>query len=67
MFRTISRNFRCILSGFELVPRQLRFLRQCLTRGWADSDLWSLDLVLAKEIAPVSNASSKPFTATQCT
>lgn len=32
--------------------RSVRFLYQRLTRGWDDSDTWSLDQPLAKLIAP---------------
>jgi len=33
-------------------PRRLRFAFQRLFRGWDDSETWSLDVPLAKNIAP---------------
>lgn len=32
--------------------RPIKFLRQRLTRGWDDSDLWNLDYVIIKFIYP---------------
>lgn len=39
-------------SSVRLSKRSLRFLWQQLTRGWDDSETWSLDYSLGKIIAP---------------
>lgn len=36
----------------RLIKRSIKFFFQRLTRGWDDSDTWSLDYSLAKLIAP---------------
>lgn len=36
----------------KLVKRDMRFLQQRVTRGWDDSETWSLDYSLAKLILP---------------
>ena len=48
MFNRLRRRFR------RLIPsrRDLRLWRQRMTRGWDDSETWSLDYSLAKVIAP---------------
>lgn len=40
------------LLDWHLIKRRFRLLYQRLTRGWADSDTWALDLVIAKFALP---------------
>ena len=37
---------------WRLIPRNIRFLFQIITRGWCDADTWSLDHTIAKFTLP---------------
>lgn len=41
-----------LLRLLKSIPQRIKFLWQRLTRGWDDSDLWSLDYTIAKFALP---------------
>lgn len=48
----IKKVYRWLREPWRLKKRSFRFLQQRLTRGWDDSETWSLDYSLAKLILP---------------
>lgn len=53
MFKKIKKAYRWLrYDSWRLKKRSARFLYQRLTRGWDDSDTFSLDHSLAKVIVP---------------
>lgn len=51
-YRSRYLSISALRSRYKLLRRSLRFLYQRHTRGWDDSETWSLDHSLAKMIAP---------------
>jgi|SRR6185369_9639069 len=53
MIKSLKKVYRWIrFRSLSLKKRDIRFLRQRLTRGWDDGDTFSLDYSLAKLILP---------------